>query len=100
MSILLQLAAALAVALLRYVLANRQLMEEGQRVEYEEALRRAERALSWKTIAATRPDGGSNLGVRPGAEAITIPGLDPDPPSVPTGTSVPSSGGNDVRGTT
>lgn len=66
-TLLLQLVAWVAVALMRQVLTRYQWMEEGQQTEFKEALARAEKALAWKTT-------GTNLDlrVRAGAQAPTL----------------------------
>lgn len=95
-ALLLQLLAWVVVAILRHIITRYQWMEEGQKTEYEEALRRAEIAFKWKTSSPTVP-GSGDLGVRPGASPITLPGYYPTTPSPAADPTVPSAGGDSVR---
>lgn len=81
MNLVAQILAAVAVGILRYLLSRRDLMEKGQAVAYEEALRNAERALRWKADSTADPDHGATVGVRPDAPPITLPGQNPPPTS-------------------
>lgn len=97
MNFLAQILATLAVEILKALLARRDLMEKGQAVEFEAALKHANAALAWKATAETTPDHGATVGVRPDAPPITIPGYHPNAPESPSGDSVRRPDSDDLH---
>jgi hypothetical protein len=75
--------ARLAVAVLQWFMARKDLTDKVRLEVANGVLELAVRANEWKAVAAGRPDGGATLRVRDGAGTLILPSDDPGPGNQP-----------------
>ena len=75
-----EILAKLALAVLGYFMARKDLKDSVRGDIANGVLTLAVVANEWKARAVTEPGGGADLRVQPDAKPVPLPGADPDPP--------------------